>query len=56
MNAPAMTGMKNIPFIVLRFSAWHYYGPDVYLYYAAMFLIPVVAGTFTGARATAAGK
>ena len=43
----------DIPFIVLRFSAWHYYGPDVYLYYAAMFFIPVIAGAFIGKRAAA---
>jgi hypothetical protein len=36
----------DYPFIVLRFGAYQYYTPDVYLYYAAMFLIPVVAGVY----------
>jgi hypothetical protein len=36
----------DYPFIVLRFGAWQYYTPDVYLYYALMFLVPVVIGMF----------
>lgn len=36
----------DYPFIVLRFGAYQYYTPDVYLYYAAMFLIPVTAGLY----------
>ena len=36
----------DYPFIVLRFGAWQYYGPDVYLYYTAMFLIPVGVGIY----------
>lgn len=42
----------DYPFIVLRFGAYQYYTPDVYLYYAAMFLIPVAAGMY---RKKAAG-
>lgn len=34
----------DFPFIVFRFGAWQYHGPDVYLYYTAMFFIPVAAG------------
>jgi hypothetical protein len=41
--------LLDIPFVVLRFGAFQYYGPDVYAYYAAMFLIPVVTGVYTGA-------
>jgi len=36
----------DYPFIVLRFGAWEYYTPDVYLYYAAMFLIPAGIGMY----------
>ena len=36
----------DYPFIVLRFGAFRYYTPDVYLYYALMFLIPVMIGMF----------
>ncbi len=36
----------DFPFIVLRFGAWQYYTPDVYLYYAAMLLIPVGVGMY----------
>jgi hypothetical protein len=36
----------DYPFIVLRFGAFQYYTPDVYLYYAAMFFIPVGAGWY----------
>ena len=36
----------DYPFIVLRFGAFRYYTPDVYLYYALMFLIPVMIGIF----------
>lgn len=36
----------DFPFIVLRFGAWQYYGPDVYLYYIAMVLIPAGAGWY----------
>jgi hypothetical protein len=36
----------DFPFIVLRFGAYQYYTPDVFVYYAAMFLIPVVAGRY----------
>ena len=38
--------MLDYPFIVLRFGAWQYYGPDVYLYYIAMALIPPGAGWY----------
>jgi hypothetical protein len=40
----------DVPFIVLRFGAWQYYGPDVYLYYLAMAVIPVAAGFFIGKK------
>lgn len=43
----------DFPFIVLRFGAWQYYGPDVYLYYIAMAVIPVAAGIFIRKRKTA---
>ena len=46
----------DFPFIVLRFSAWQYYTPDVYLYYLLMFLIPVGAGTYIGTGRAAAGR
>lgn len=36
----------DYPFIVLRFGAYGYYTPDVYLYYAIMFLVPVMIGIF----------
>jgi len=36
----------DYPSIVLRFGAWEYYTPDVYLYYAVMFLIPVGVGLY----------
>ncbi len=36
----------DIPFIVFRFDAWHYYSWDVYVYYTAMLLIPVAAGLY----------
>jgi hypothetical protein len=36
----------DYPLIVLRFEAWQYYTPDVYLYYAVMFLIPVGVGMY----------
>lgn len=36
----------DIPFIVLRFGSWDYYGGDVYCYYLAMVLIPVGAGMY----------
>jgi len=36
----------DYPFIVLLFGANQYYGPDVYLYYAAMVLIPIGAGWY----------
>lgn len=42
----------DFPFIVLRFGAWQYYGPDVYLYYAAMVVIPVVAGLYVRKTST----
>ena len=35
-------------FIVLLFNAPAYYGPDVFLYYALMFLIPVGVGRYLG--------
>jgi hypothetical protein len=38
--------LLDYPFIVLRFGAFQYYTPDVYLYYAAMFIIPVVVGVY----------
>jgi hypothetical protein len=42
----------DFPFIVIRFGAWQYYGPDVYLYYAAMFVIPVAAGIYRRKKET----
>jgi hypothetical protein len=36
----------DYPLIVLRFGAWEYYTPDVYLYYAGMVLIPVGVGMY----------
>jgi hypothetical protein len=36
----------DYPFIVLRFGAYQYYTPDVYLYYAVMLLIPAGAGLY----------
>jgi len=36
----------DYPFIVLRFGAYQYYTPDVYFYYAVMFLIPVGVGIY----------
>jgi hypothetical protein len=36
----------DYPFIVLRFGAFQYYTPDVYLYYALMFLIPLATGMY----------
>ena len=36
----------DYPFIVLRFGAYQYYTPDVYLYYGVMFLIPVGVGMY----------
>jgi hypothetical protein len=47
--------MLDYPFIVLRFGAYGYYTPDVYLYYAIMFLIPVMVGILR-CRPEAAGK
>lgn len=38
--------VPDYPFIDLRFGAFQYYTPDVYLYYAAMLLIPVRAGLY----------
>ena len=38
--------MFDYPFIVLRFGAWEYYTPDVYLYYAVTFLIPAGIGMY----------
>ncbi|OPX63619.1 MULTISPECIES: hypothetical protein [unclassified Methanoregula] len=40
----------DFPFIVLRFGAWQYYGPDVYVYYIAMAVIPMAAGTLIRKR------
>jgi hypothetical protein len=43
-------------FIVLLFAAT-YYGPDVFVYYALTFLIPVGVGLYlSGAKKPAAGK
>jgi len=36
----------DYPFIVLRFGAYQYYTPDVYLYYLVMFLIPAGVGIY----------
>jgi hypothetical protein len=44
----------DYPFIVLRFSAREYYTPDVYIYYAVMFLIP--AGIGMNLNQNGAGK
>jgi hypothetical protein len=42
-------------FIVLLFNATEYYAPDVLLYYALMFLIPVGVGMYLN-RAAMAGQ
>jgi hypothetical protein len=36
----------DYPFIVLRFGAYQYYTPDVFLYYALMFFILVGGGVY----------
>jgi hypothetical protein len=46
----------DFPFIVLRFDAWHYYGVDVYLYYAVMLLIPIGVGMCIGGQKPAVPK
>jgi len=46
----------DYPFIVLRFGAWEYYTPDVYLYYAVMFLIPVCTGICRNRKAAVTGN
>ncbi|NMB78547.1 MAG: hypothetical protein GYA23_05570 [Methanomicrobiales archaeon] len=38
--------LLDIPFIVIRFNAGNYYGPDVFCYYGATVLIPVAAGLY----------
>lgn len=45
----------DYPFIVLRFGAYQYYGWDVYLYYAAMVVIPVAAGAAIRSAGKTAG-
>lgn len=45
----------DVPFIVLRFGAWNYYGADVYLYYAAMVAIPVAVGASIRSTGKTAG-
>lgn len=46
----------DYPFIVLRFGAYQYYTPDVFLYYALMFFIPVGVGLYLERAGTAAGS
>ena len=46
----------DYPFIVLRFGAFQYYTPDVLLYYALMFFIPVGVGLYRERTGTAAGS
>ena len=41
-------------FIVLLFHSPQYYAPDVYIYYALMFLIPVGVGWYLGRAGPAA--
>lgn len=45
----------DYPFIVLRFGAYQYYTPDVYLYYAVMFLIPAGTGIYRNRKGTGTG-